>query len=54
MKIQNKAKAEDCCTTEQKMNEGVEQHSDGDGHNHEHSDKGSFQMFFLLSFHFHF
>ena len=52
MKIQNKAKAEDCCATEKKINVGVKQHSDGDGHNHEHSDKGSFQMFLppIISF----
>ena len=52
MKIQNKAKAEDCCATEKKINVGVKQHSNGDGHNHEHSDKGSFQMFLppIISF----
>lgn len=52
MKNQSKLTAADCCTTEQKINKTVEQHSDSDGHNHDNSDKSTFQMFLpaIISF----
>lgn len=43
-----------CCTLEEKINQQVEQHSEDDGHDHDHSDteKSTFRMFLpaILSF----
>ena len=52
MKNQSKLSDADCCTTEQKINKAVEQHSDSDGHNHDNSDKSTIQMFLpaIISF----
>ena len=43
-----------CCTLEEKINKKTENHSDDDGHDHEHSsvEKSTFQMFLpaIISF----
>ena len=52
MKNSNKKEGAECCSTEEKLNKKLEQHSHDDGHNHDNTDKTTLQMFLpaIISF----
>ena len=47
MKNKDKIDDSECCRIEEKNNKAEEQHSDDDGHNHDHAskEKSTFQLF---------